>query len=107
MDSRIKAFIEKKHQERLKESIDKVLADVNSSSQRKPINDDLFDLRKIPQEVLDASYLFYSPFRIGAACNSRLQMTRAGRYLFDSSSYERFETVERDDISEKNCLKAK
>ncbi|MBR5398437.1 MAG: hypothetical protein IK103_01435 [Bacteroidales bacterium] len=64
MDPRIKAFIEKKHQERIKESVEKVLADVNSSSQKKPICDDLFDLRRIPQEVLDKNYEYYSPDEI-------------------------------------------
>ena len=88
MDSRIKAFIEKKHQERIKESIDKVLADVNNPLQKKPFCDDWFDLRRIPKDILDKNYEYYSPYRIGAACNSRLQMTRDGRYLFDSTSYE-------------------
>ena len=88
MDSRIKAFIEKKHQERIKESIDKVLADVNNPLQKKPFCDDWFDLRRIPKDILDKNYEYYSPYRIGAACNSRLQMTRDGRYLFDTTSYE-------------------
>lgn len=64
MDSRIKAFIEKKHQERIRESIDKVLADVNNPLLRKPICDDLFDLRRIPKEVLDKNYEYYSPDEI-------------------------------------------
>ena len=67
MDSRIKAFIEKKHQERIKESIDKVLADINNPSQKKPLCDDLFDstsyeadidMRFEPVEQDDVSEIF-------------------------------------------------
>ena len=39
-----------------------------------------FDIRKIPKEILERNHVSYSPYRLNASCNSRLQIDKDGKF---------------------------
>ncbi|MBP5517729.1 MAG: hypothetical protein J6X91_03620 [Bacteroidales bacterium] len=74
--------------ELIKGSVERVLSMLESSSSLFLKKDEVFDLDKIPQDVLDRNYVLYSPYRLSASCDSRLQLSVSGRYLCDDIDYE-------------------
>lgn len=40
-----------------------------------------FDIRGIPKEILERNHVSYSPYRLNASCNSRLQIDKDGKFI--------------------------
>lgn len=50
--------------------------------------DDIFDLRKIPKEILKKNFVSYSPYRLNASCDSRFQIGKNGKFVCEAIDYE-------------------
>lgn len=57
----------------VKDAVERLLHESYYSDGNYPMFDDLFDLRRIPKDILSSNFVSYSPYRLSASCDSRLQ----------------------------------
>ena len=53
-----------------------------------PSYDDIFDLRRIPKDILERNYVSYAAYIVNAGCDSRLVRLEDGSFLGEPSGYK-------------------